>query len=229
VAPLLPPITISSLTLVLDLLGAFFYAHSGAVAGVKHRLDLFGVLVLSFAAANVGGITRDLLIGAVPPPGIADWRYIAAALAAGLITFYWGALVNRLWNSVLLFDAVGLGLFAVTGASKALAFHLAPLTAVLLGVMTSIGGGMARDILVSEVPIVLHSELYAVAALAGAAVVGVGRSLGFETGVVSIAGAILCIGLRITAMRRGWQLPVARPRGGPALEQHSEPPGDSTE
>jgi uncharacterized membrane protein YeiH len=229
VAPLLPPITISSLTLVLDLLGAFVFALSGAVAGVKHRLDLFGVLVLSFAAANVGGITRDLLIGAVPPPGIADWRYIAAALAAGLIPRAGGALVSRVWTSVPLFDAVGLGLFAVTGASKALAFHLAPLTAVLLGVMTSIGGGMARDILVSEVPIVLHSELYAVAALAGAAVVVIGRSLGFETGVVSIAGAILCIGLRITAMRRGWQLPVARPRGGSALEQHSEPPRDSTE
>jgi uncharacterized membrane protein YeiH len=229
VPPLLPPITISSVTLILDLLGAFVFALSGAVAGVKHRLDIFGVLVLSFAAANVGGITRDLLIGAVPPPGIADWRYIAAALAAGLITFYWGALVNRLWNSVLLFDAVGLGLFAVTGASKALAFHLAPLTAVLLGVTTGIGGGMARDILVSEVPIVLHSELYAVAALAGAAVVVIGRSLGFETGVVSIAGAILCIGLRIMAMRRGWQLPVARPRGGAGPELHSGPPGDSTE
>jgi uncharacterized membrane protein YeiH len=229
VAPILPPITISSLTLVLDLLGAFVFALSGAVAGVKHRLDIFGVLVLSFAAANVGGITRDLLIGAVPPPGIADWRYIAAALAAGLITFYWGALVNRLWNSVLLFDAVGLGLFAVTGASKALAFHLAPLTAVLLGVITAIGGGMARDILVSEVPIVLHSELYAVAALAGAAVVVIGRSLGFEVGVVSIAGAIFCIGLRVMAMRRGWQLPVARPRDGAAPELHSEAPGDSTE
>ena len=121
--PLLPPITISSLTLILDLLGTFVFALSGAVAGVRHRLDIFGVLVLSFAAGNAGGITRDLLIGAVPPAGIADWRYIAAALAAGLITFYWGALVNRLWNSVLLFDAVGLGLFAVTGASKALAFH----------------------------------------------------------------------------------------------------------
>jgi uncharacterized membrane protein YeiH len=209
VPPLLPPITISGLTLVLDLLGTFVFALSGAVAGVKHRLDIFGVLVLSFAAATVGGITRDLLIGAVPPPGIADWRYIAAALAAGLITFYCGALVNRLWDSVLLFDAVGLGLFAVTGASKALAFHLPPLTAVLLGVTTGIGGGMARDILVSEVPVVLHSDLYAVAALAGAAVVVIGRSLGFAPTVVSIAGAILCIGLRIMAMRRGWRLPVA--------------------
>jgi uncharacterized membrane protein YeiH len=230
VPPLLPPITISSLTLALDLLGAFVFALSGAVAGVKHRLDIFGVIVLSFAAANAGGITRDLLIGAVPPPGIADWRYIAAALAAGLITFYWGALVNRLWNSVLLLDAVGLGLFAVTGASKALAFHLAPLTAVLLGVMTGIGGGVARDILVSEVPAVLHSDLYAVAALAGAAVVVIGRTLGFATEVVSIGGATLCIGLRIMAMHRRWQLPVARPHAEDSPDVHSSrPPGGSTQ
>jgi uncharacterized membrane protein YeiH len=198
--------------MVLDLLGTFAFALSGAVSGVKHRLDIFGVLVLSFAAANVGGITRDLLIGAVPPPGIADWRYITAALAAGLLTFYGGAIVERLWNSVLLFDAMGLGLFAVTGASKALAFHLGPLTAVLLGVLTGVGGGVARDILVSEVPAVLRADLYAVAALAGATVVVIGRFLGFAGDVVSIVGAVLCIGLRITAMRRHWQLPVARPR-----------------
>lgn len=217
--PPLAPITTSTVTLVLDLLGTFVFALSGAVAGVKHRLDIFGVLVLSFAAANVGGITRDLLIGAVPPPGIADWRYIAAALAAGLLTFYGGALVERLWNSVLLFDAMGLGLFAVTGASKALAFHLAPLTAVLLGVLTGVGGGVARDILVNEVPAVLRADLYAVAALAGAAVVVIGRALGFSTAVVSIVGAALCIGLRIMAMHRHWHLPVARPRGGDATDR----------
>lgn len=211
--PLLPPITISTITLVLDLLGTFVFALSGAMSGVKHRLDIFGVLVLSFAAANVGGITRDLLIGAVPPPGISDWRYITAALVAGLVTFYWWALVDRLRNSVLLFDAMGLGLFAVTGASKALAFHLGPLTAVLLGVVTGVGGGVARDILVSEVPVILRANLYAVAALAGAAVVVIGRTLGFATDVVSIVGAALCIGLRITAMHHHWQLPTARQRG----------------
>jgi uncharacterized membrane protein YeiH len=210
----LPPITTGTVTLVLDLLGTFVFALSGAVSGVKHRLDIFGVLVLSFAAANAGGITRDLLIGAVPPPGIADWRYIAAALAAGLFTFYAGAVVERLWNSVLLLDAVGLGLFAVTGASKALAFHLAPLTAILLGMLTGIGGGVARDLLVSEVPAVLRADLYAVAALAGATVVVLGRSLGFATGPVSIAGAALCIALRVMAIRFHWQLPVARGRAG---------------
>jgi uncharacterized membrane protein YeiH len=210
VTQLLPPLTISTLTLVLDLLGTFVFALSGAVSGVKHRLDLFGVLVLSFTAATVGGITRDVLIGVVPPPGIADWRYIVTALAAGLVTFFAGTLVDRLWNAVLLFDAMGLGLFAVTGASKALAFHLPPHTAVLLGVLTGVGGGVARDILVSEVPAIFRAELYAVPALAGAAVVVIGKSLGLPNDVVSVAGAALCIGVRIAAMRYHWQLPVAR-------------------
>lgn len=225
---LLPPITIGTLTLVLDLLGTFVFALSGAVSGVKHRLDIFGVLVLSFAAANVGGIMRDLLIGAVPPPGIADWRYVAAALVAGLLTFYGVGLVDRLWNSVLLFDAMGLGLFAVTGASKALAFHLAPLTAVLLGVLTGVGGGVARDLLVSEVPAVLRADLYAVCALAGAGVVVIGRALGFATNIVSIVGAALCIGLRITAIHRHWQLPVARPRGGATNDESARAPKSPT-
>ena len=210
---LLPPaITITAVAQVLDLLGTFVFALSGAVSGVKHRLDIFGVLVLSFAAATAGGITRDLLIGAVPPPGIADWRYIVAALAAGLLTVYGAALVDRLWNSVLLFDAMGLGLFAVTGASKALAFHLGPLTAVLLGVLTGVGGGVVRDLLVSEVPAVLRADLYAVCALAGAAVVVIGRAVGFGPDLVSIVGAALCIGLRVMAIHRHWQLPVPSPR-----------------
>jgi uncharacterized membrane protein YeiH len=221
VEKLLPPISLSTITLVLDLLGTFVFALSGAVSGVKHQLDIFGVLVLSFAAATVGGITRDLLIGAVPPSGIADWRYIVTALAAGLITFYGGTVIERLWNSVLLFDAMGLGLFAVTGASRALAFHLGPLTSVLLGVLTAVGGGVARDLLVSEVPAVLRADLYAVAALLGAAVVVIGTRLGFGAEVVSISGAALCIGLRITAMHRHWQLPVARQRATSASDDHS--------
>src|SRR3954468_21714177 len=190
-------VPMESLPYVLDLAGTFVFALSGAMAGVRHRLDIFGVLVLSFAAGNAGGIARDLLIGAIPPPGIADWRYIAVPIAAGLLTFYGGAIMGRLRNSLLLFDAFGLGLFAVTGASKALAFHLAPLAAVLLGVLTGVGGGVARDVLVSEVPARLRADLYAVAALAGASVVVTGRALGFAPDIVNALGAALCIALRI--------------------------------
>jgi len=205
---------VETLVLALDLFGSFVFALSGAMAGVRHRLDLFGVLVLSYAAATAGGITRDLLIGAVPPASVGDWRYIVVPIVAGLATFRWHQLVQRWQSPVLIFDAAGLGLFAVAGTLKALAFGLNPLAAVLLGILTGIGGGMVRDLLVAEVPNVLHAELYAVAALAGAAVVVGGVLLQIPSTVVAIVGAALCFGLRLVAIRRGWGLPVARPSSG---------------
>lgn len=194
---------------LLDLAGTFVFALSGAMAGVKHRLDLFGVLVLSFAAANTGGITRDVLIGAVPPAAINDWHYVGVSLLAGLATFFFPSRIHREWNPVLLFDAAGLALFAVTGASKALAHGLNPVMATLLGMLTGIGGGMARDLLLAQIPTVLRAELYAVAALAGAAVVVIANMLQLPAGAAAIAGAALCFGLRVLAMKRGWRLPVA--------------------
>ena len=198
-----------SLPYLLDLAGTFVFAVSGAMAGVKHRLDVFGVLVLSFAAANTGGITRDLLIGAIPPGAISDWHYLGVSLVAGLITFYFPAAVTERWSPVLLFDAAGLALFAVSGAHKALAYGLNPIMATLLGMLTGIGGGMARDILLAEIPIVLRADLYAVAALVGAAVVVIANTMQLASGPSALVGAALCFGLRVLAIRRGWQLPVA--------------------
>lgn len=198
--------------LTLDFIGTFVFAISGATVGVRHRLDLFGVLVLSFAAATSGGIVRDLLIGATPPAALGDWRYVGVSCLAGVITFYRDAVIERLRNPVQLFDAAGLGLFAATGAMKALAFGLGPLMAILLGMLSGIGGGIARDILVARTPVVLQAELYAVAALAGAAVVVIGQWLQLPTVAVIIAGAGLCFALRFMAIRHGWHLPVARHR-----------------
>jgi hypothetical protein len=123
------------LPIVLDLTGTFVFALSGALAGVKRKLDLFGVLVLSFAAATSGGIARDVLIGAIPPAAVDDWRYLAVSLFAGVVTFYFSPLIVRMWNPVLLFDAAGLSLFAVAGASKALAYGLNPVMAISLGMV----------------------------------------------------------------------------------------------
>jgi len=198
--------------LVLDLIGTFVFALSGAVAGVRERLDLFGVLVLSFAAASAGGIMRDLLIGAVPPAAISDWRYLAVSLLAGLLVFFSYPISERLRNlrnHVLIFDAAGLALFAVAGTQKALGYRLNPVMAALLGVLTGIGGGMLRDVLVSQVPTVLRAELYAVAALAGAIVVVMGHVLNVPPTATAIAGAALCFGIRLVAIRRGWHLPIA--------------------
>ena len=203
----------NELLLVLDLAGTFVFALSGAMAGVKLRLDLFGILVLSFAAATAGGITRDVLIGAVPPAAIDDWRYTVISLFAGLLAFGWHSTISRLWSPVLIFDAAGLGLFAVSGALKALDFSLNPVAAVLLGGLTGIGGGMVRDVLVAESPTVLRAELYAVAALAGASVVVIGSLLQLPSTPVAIAGAAVCFGLRLGAIWHGWRLPGARQRG----------------
>ena len=207
--PAIPQEQVRTIVLVLDLCGTFVFALSGAMAAIKHRFDIFGVLVLSFAAANVGGIIRDVLIGAVPPPGISDWRYILVPVVAGLATFYRGSIIDRVRNSVDIFDAGGLALFAVSGAQKALDFHLGPITAILLGVLTGIGGGMVRDVLTAEAPAVLRGDVYAVAAMAGAAVVVLGRVLHFHPIAATLLGAALCFILRILAIRRGWQLPVA--------------------
>jgi uncharacterized membrane protein YeiH len=193
----------------LDLAGTFVFALSGAVAGVRHRLDVFGVLVLSFAAANTGGITRDVLIGAVPPAAINDWHYLAVSLLAGLLTFYFPSAVTRRKGPVLVFDAAGLALFAVTGAQKALAHGLNPVMATLLGMLTGIGGGMARDVLLARVPTVLQADLYAVAALLGAAVVVLASGLNLRPDVAALLGATLCFGLRLLAMHYDWHLPVA--------------------
>lgn len=200
----------NTLLLVLDLLGTFVFALSGATAGIRRRLDVFGVLVLSFVAGNFGGITRDLMIGAVPPAALVDWRYLAVSLLAGGITFYWFAGIDRMRSSVLVFDAAGLGLFAVSGTQKALGLGLNPVMAAVLGMLTGIGGGIVRDVLVAEIPNVLRADLYATAALAGAAVVVAGELLQIPSAATMIAGAALCFGLRLMAIQRGWRLPLAK-------------------
>jgi uncharacterized membrane protein YeiH len=202
-------ITIETFVHILDLGGTFVFAISGAVAAVNRRLDIFGILVLSFVTGNFGGITRDVLIGAVPPAALTDGRYLLVSVLAGLITFFWYAGVDRLRSPVLLFDAVGLSFFAVAGAQKAITFGLSPAMAALLGMLTGIGGGMTRDVLLTDIPQVLRSDLYAVAALIGASIVVIGHMLGFSYGASALAGGAFCFALRFMAIRHGWHLPVA--------------------
>ena len=201
---------------VLDLGGTFVFAICGAVAAVKYRLYIFGVMVLEFAAVNVGGITRDLLIGAVPPAAISSLNYLGVSVLAGLIVFFRDPAVMRHNNTVLWFDAVGLAFFAVAGAEKALLHGLNPVMAALLGMLTGIGGGMLRDVLVMQIPTVLRSDLYALAALVGAAIVVGGQALGIHAVPTAIVGGLACFALRYMAIRHGWHLPHARRSGGEA-------------
>ncbi len=226
------PALLAASLVVLDLIGTFVFALSGAALAIRHRFDLFGVLVLSFAAGSVGGIIRDVLLGATPPPAISDWRYIGVSLAAGLITFVWFPVIYRVRSSVLVLDAAGLALFAVSGVLKALAAGLNPIAAIVLGVMTGVGGGVVRDVLTSEVPAIFRGELYASAAVAGASVVVVARLLHLPTPAAAVTGAALCFALRYLAIRRGWRLPVAdhpmrRATDEPAGHDAPGNPGDA--
>ena len=189
--------------------------HAGHQRGeqVHALVDPFGVGVLAFVAGNAGGVIRDLLIGAVPPAAIKDWRYVAVSLLAGGVTFLWYQSIRRFRPIVLLLDAAGLGLFAVSGTQKALAFGVNPFVAALLGMLTGVGGGVLRDLLVNEIPVVLRADLYALAALGGAGVVVGGHLLHWPPTATTIAGATLCFGMRLVAIRRGWNLPPANPAG----------------
>ncbi|GAB0118616.1 trimeric intracellular cation channel family protein [Acidisoma sp. 7E03] len=200
---------------VLDLIGTFVFAISGAALGVERRMDLFGVLVLAFVTAVAGGTARDLLIGAVPPDSIASWHNLALAIIAGGLVFRFFGLFASLRHPVQVFDAAGLGVFAVAGTQKALDHGINGPMAAMLGVISGIGGGMARDVLTAQSPTVLHAEIYAVAALAGALVVVAGGMTGLPTVAVALAGIALCVFLRLMALYRGWRLPVARPPGAP--------------
>lgn len=159
------------LQLALDLVGVFAFALSGGLVAVKKRLDLFGVLVLSGAAALGGGVMRDVLIGDLPPVGISDWRLLTSALVAGLVTFLYHPGVERISRFVRVLDAAGLAVFAIGGSLKALGAGMDPLTSVIVGGITAVGGGIVRDVLAGQVPEVLRREMYALPALLGSALI----------------------------------------------------------
>jgi uncharacterized membrane protein YeiH len=196
-----------TLILVLNLAGTFVFGLSGGLAAVRAKLDLFGVVVLAAVVGLAGGITRDVLIG-TPPATFRDWRYLAAAAAAGVVCFFAGRTLERAERSIMVFDALGLGLFAVTGATKALQFGLGPVQAILLGTITGIGGGMLRDVLLREVPTVLREGLYAIPALLGAAVLVIAQRAGSTNPVFPVLGALACVVIRLFGLRYGVNVPT---------------------
>ena len=197
--------------LLADLAGVAVFAASGGSAAVAKRLDLFGVVFVGFVAALGGGIVRDLVIGEVPPLAFADWRYAVTAAIASAAVFWLHPQLARLRRTVLVLDAAGLGLFTVTGTVKALEAGVPPVGACIAGMLSGIGGGVGRDLLTGEIPVVLQREIYAVAALAGAVAVAVLVALGVAGPLPLAAAAALVIGLRLLALRRRWSAPQADP------------------
>ncbi len=192
----------------LDLAGTFAFAISGALLAVQKRMDIFGVFVLAFVTAVTGGIVRDLLIGAVPPDAFRSWHMLALAVIAGVLCFFGGPLLERFSYPVQLFDAAGLGIFAVSGTQKALQFGIDPVMAGALGVVTGIGGGILRDVLAAREPTVLHADIYASAAIAAAVMVLIAHAFGVQIAEITFPAAGLCFFLRVMAIYRGWKLPM---------------------
>jgi uncharacterized membrane protein YeiH len=195
---------------VLDLVGIFVFGITGALVGVRKKLDVFGIQVLALVTGLGGGFLRDVLIGATPPAALADWRYLAVPVVAGLMTFFLHPGIGRVERLVNVFDAAGLALFCVTGARKALDFGLSPLSAALLGTISGIGGGVIRDVLSGRVPVVLRSEIYAIPAFLGAGIVVLADAAHYDATWVTIAGAAVCFVIRLLAIRRGWNAPLPR-------------------
>jgi uncharacterized membrane protein YeiH len=213
--------TEAPLLLALDLTGTFAFALNGSLTALRMaRLDIVGVVALGMITALGGGIIRDVLLGSLPPATFSDWRYLAVAAGGGLITFVFGRRLERLNTPIILLDAVGLSLFAVTGASKAIGSGLGPAQAVILGTITGVGGGTLRDVLIRQIPSVLRSELYAIPAMVGATIVVVASLLGADGPATAIGAAAVCFGIRMLGVRFGLNAPTPPAAPDPGPDDH---------
>lgn len=191
----------------LDLLGTVAFAASGALAGVRKRMDLLGVIVLGLVTATGGGVVRDVLMSDTPPFCFKNEIYLYLAVAASVLVFLAPRRFERQHRAMLMLDALGLGTFVVIGTSKALAFDLGFMGAVIMGVMTATFGGLIRDVLSNEIPLILQREIYASACAAGGAALYFMDRLGVAHPIKLTVAATLVIGIRFAAILKGWQLP----------------------
>lgn len=193
--------TASPLFLALDLAGTFAFALNGALVATRvARLDIVGVVTLGMITALGGGIIRDVFLDELPPATFDDGRYLAVAATGSLVAFGFGRSMDRLSRPILVLDAAGLSLFAVSGALKALSVDAGLAQAVILGAITAVGGGTVRDVMIGRVPIVLRSELYAIPALAGALLLVVAQQVGADAVPAAVAGAVLCFAVRMAGV-----------------------------
>lgn len=200
------------LRLLLDLLGTFAFALNGALTAARiARLDIIGLITLGMITALGGGIIRDVLLNDLPPATFEDWRYLAVAASGALIAFVFSKYLNRLTKPIEVLDAVGLSVFAVTGASKAMEAGLGPAQAIILGTITGVGGGTIRDTLVGKIPSVMSEGLYAIPALIGAAITVTAMLADLYGVVAAIVAAVVCWLIRILGV--SFKLNAPQPPG----------------
>jgi uncharacterized membrane protein YeiH len=192
----------SPLLLVLDFIGIFAFALNGALTAVRaERLDIVGVVTLGMFTGLGGGTIRDILLDDLPPATFLDWRYLALAAGGGLIAFILSRRLERLAVPINVLDALGLSVFAVLGAFKALDMGFGVIQAVIVGAVTAVGGGTIRDVMIGRIPTVLRSELYAIPALIGAGCAAAAYSRGHHGTVAALSAAAVCFVIRIVGMR----------------------------
>ena len=198
------------LLFAVDIAGTLVFALEGAMAAVNGNLDLIGVMVLAFCTALGGGIVRDVLLGALPPASLRDWRYPTIVLTMAVLVFFLHRSVGQIpGEAIQVLDAAGLAIFAIAGTQKALLYKMNPLVSVLLGTITGVGGGTIRDMLLAQVPKVLQFEIYATAALVGSACMIAATKIRFPAGLAAALGAFTCFALRVVSLWRHWNLPRA--------------------
>ena len=201
--------TVSSTFLIVDLTGTFAFALNGALTALRVvRVDIINVVTLGMFTALGGGIIRDILLDALPPATFSDWRYLTVAAGGGLVAFVFGRHLDRVAKPILVLNAAGLSLFAVSGALKGLEFGVGFSQAVILGTITAVGGGTLRDVLIREIPSVLTSGLYAIPALLGALVVVAADRLGAAGLPAAVAAAGVCFVIRMLGVRYDLSAPV---------------------
>ena len=206
--------TTSTTFLVLDLTGIFAFGLNGALTATRVvRLDIVGVVTLGMFTALGGGVIRDILLGALPPATFSDWRYLTVAAGGSLVAFLFGRSLDRLATVILVLDAAGLSLFAVSGALKGLDFGIGFGQAVILGTITAVGGGTVRDVLIGEIPSVLTSGLYAIPALVGAFIVVTADRIGAAGLPAALVAAGACFAIRMLGVRYDVQAPRPREAG----------------
>ncbi|WP_189334231.1 trimeric intracellular cation channel family protein [Actinoplanes ianthinogenes] len=208
---------------VLELVGIFVFAISGALTAIKKDFDAIGILILAEVTATGGGVIRDLIIGDTPPAAFRQVEVLLVPLIAAVVAFFAHPVVERLNFTVLLFDAAGLGLFCVTGTLKALDHGLGPVQSAALGVTTGVGGGLLRDVIARETPalVQVNTDLYAIPAMLGAAAVTVAHRLELPMSVAAPAAAAFVFAFRVVAMVRHWTAPRAWTRRSDASSKRA--------
>lgn len=191
----------------LDLFGTFVFAVSGSILATRKKMDIFGIITIGFVTAVGGGTLRDLLIGKTPVFWLHDRNYLAVIIVAALGTFLFSATILKIQYVLRIADAIGLGTFTIIGLQKGLNASLAPVFAIIMGMVTAVVGGAIRDVLCQEIPFILSREIYATACLSGGLLYFILKTAEFPPKIIIILSMILIIAIRLLSIKLGWSLP----------------------